>query len=1640
MADKVKGKNKKRKLNTRGRKVVRRSIAGVLMASALIVAAIPEDKSGVASANYVNGEKLDYDVDSAEARNGDFIFDYTTLANKDFLDPTQYSDKYKSYEVRKLDGVWTLLWKYEYYCPDEVGGVTNTGVISGFNDTYTVQELNLSGEIITCYDYVSDADFTAYTKSSMGNGTCALNDLEFVLDVTPYVDGTVPNSLGYLTDVDEVVKYFPEEYKAWEQLYTSYLATYKKNNPDKTDDFYPPTTIGITNFSVTGNDMSAEMKKQYYCDHTGRPGYTLVSVKNLARGLEYLKSDNTLGILPDEDSIYICQVCGNNADTSRIDGNSFKFLEGKNIIAIAKNAFYETKNVKNMTVGEGVAYIGDGAFENSFIELVDFASVTYIGNRVFKGCQYLDSVNLAGKTQLIGKEAFYGCKILSNLRIPEGVEQIGYGAFAECPVLETVDFGNNRGCCVGEYAFYNCPFLTDVIFPTSYDMSLGKACFALYPGQGVNSKMTEFDMPFTLKPYKSYINGETYTYDHYDIDSDGNYTTLSTGDSSVIGDYLLANRDNLQKVVMGSNYGTSGDEFLPDNTLDMCINFECLELDKLNNAYVYFSNALFEDVQNENLYVFGPPTCTSADSSVFGSTDGKYYAYPRRSTWRCSSQKAEYVPYVYFLDGKNHYEVGIGDYRYELEVDDTDNTAELLRCEFITNPVDIDLIVPSNVAKYRIVDMSSGCFDALKDNLLSIQVTDDSIENIGDNVFSGCNKLEFVTLGNSVKIIGNNAFSDNPVLEDVVIGSNIESIGDNAFANDNALNDVYFLTPNGYMNSIGTDAFATGSNMLYMHGAVENGYAPFEYAMGNNKINSDSVRICYESLSPQAPGVTYDNTINRYLFTDSPDSYKCIVDEETGEVTLIGYPHFEDLPTDLQTKYQDPASSLNDSEIALVNETVFINVPAAVESVDVKSFLDSDVNNKNKKDWIYIEGSDNGTNPWQSVYGSLTQDDAVPGLFSGYMNESVELGCVGENPSDYATKGNDWILSVDLPGVKSIPDYCFDSCERLQSVIIGDNCTEIGTAAFRGCDNLNSIGTNSNPVYSFENYILYEQMPDGSLELNTCLPARGTSRTADEIWVDSTNDPKLLNVSSLNEGAFESCDKISKVDLSDTDVNKIPAGAFQDCASLTDVELPDTVRNIDTKAFSGCAPALDVIIPCDSNISETAFDKNSTVTIWTYPEDEITAGYKPKGYDKIYIKYLDVEYTITFLNDDLSVYEKITVTSGKNGYYPETDPKPLLPNNKDYEFSYWYFNNPDGIKNVNENRQAVAVFVPKKSASDNKAGKKDDDSGNTDKDKDKEKKSASENSASSNTAKYNVIVENGAGSGKYEAGKVVTVTAYAAVSGMTFDRWTTSNSDIGFSNAYAVSTTFIMPTHDVKVTATYKTASNNSASKNSASSNNASGNNNRSNSSSGNDMRNSTSSNNAGKKNDGGTEVRVTTSSIDNNNKNLASATVAGSTDNFVVKITDSAQAEAQVEAALKALYGDDLSNIKYVAFDISLYDSTGTYLIENSDNLAVTITLPIPDELVPYAGNNKAAAVINGAIDNKTVKFTTIDGVPCMTFTATHFSPYTIYVDTANLVAGAQDITPKTGDGIAPKWFISIALMAGAVVMFLWKDKKKLA
>lgn len=294
----------------------------------------------------------------------------------------------------------------------------------------------------------------------------------------------------------------------------------------------------------------------------------------------------------------------------------------------------------------------------------------------------------------------------------------------------------------------------------------------------------------------------------------------------------------------------------------------------------------------------------------------------------------------------------------------------------------------------------------------------------------------------------------------------------------------------------------------------------------------------------------------------------------------------------------------------------------------------------------------------------------------------------------------------------------------------------------------------------------------------------------------------------------------------------------------------------------------------------------------------------------------------------------------------------------------------------------------------------------------------------STTEFYTLTVRNGSGSGSYPAGEKIIIIANDPAKNQEFKEWTVDPTDVKMASKYATATVLEMPAKDVLVTANYKSSASSgivgSGGNNNGSAGNVGGSN---------GTNNSTNTN--------GTTVVINKNGL--SNTGVVGVQINGSSDNFVLKISENNTATEEVLRALMAKYSS-LDKIVYFPMDITLYDSTGTKQIKDTTGLSVNITLPIPDSMVTYAGNNRAAAVVNGKLQELPVTFKTISGVSCISFTATHFSPYVIYVDTANLKANAIiDSTPKTGDGVHPKWFLSIGLMCMSVVLFLKKDKEQI-
>ncbi|MCL2718675.1 MAG: leucine-rich repeat protein [Lachnospiraceae bacterium] len=793
-----------------------------------------------------------------------------------------------------------------------------------------------------------------------------------------------------------------------------------------------------------------------------------------------------------------------------------------------------------------------------------------------------------------------------------------------------------------------------------------------------------------------------------------------------------------------------------------------------------------------------------------------------------------------------------------------------------------------------------------------------------------------------------------------------------------------------------------------------------------------------------------------------------------------------------------PWEILTQTENEMVNATLNIFIPAGVTSIDAAKYFNNNGNRANFS--VYFDPARNPNShidmaEWDMIMGNSPYPNnidpggyrIVGGLFSGYYQDFAP-----DHVSEQHIRGNDQVRTITMSTVKYLPPFAFDSCENLTHVTLGDDLLDIGLTPFRGCTFLRTV--TGNDKYLVDQGIIYSKKADDTYLIEQAFPARGS--LVGNSFITSDTDPLIVNVSEIVPGAFESCYALNRVDLSSAKkLRIIPANCFNDCnRQLRTVHLPESVNRIETGAF-GLNTNLNVYIPgYEVHIATDAFtllpklkpgdDPNTQTTshvIWTYnntsaheyavyhgetremgisyilmndrymvdfldhegipliptqrvehgneaipPSEEVMAEYEERlaeanrvfvGWNRLFnairenttvvaltknMEDAENRFTVTFYTHDGAA-----VISEQRIALNESAVEPRPPDRSGFRFTGWAPR--EEWKNVTKDLSVIAIYAtdPGSSGSPHPSGSP----------------SGSPSPGSDTEGRFTVSVSGGSGSGLYAPGAIVTIAAYAGVDSRVFDRWTTASTGVGFQNASSAVTSFTMPGNNVTVTATYKNALSSSSGGGSASTNESSG----SGGGSGTDG--------SGGSHSSRTNARVEITKPGIPNHELASASVSGSLDDFVIKITENQAATDAAESALKRHFGD-ITNIRYFPMDISLYDSTGLHKITDTTGLSINITMPLPTSQVPYGGNNRIASAKGGVLEHLNPTFTTIDGVPCIRFTTTHFSPYVIYADLDNLHIGILDDTPKTGDGVHPKWFLVIGLISVSLILFLRKEK----
>lgn len=1653
-----------KKMPRRVKKAIRRSVSGVCMVSAIIVALVPaKPTQGYVAPGTNTLSDYSYGVEASDVTPSAILDSGTvdlTLYSSGAITDTSVGtihpgepDVYKVLKVKQLsDGTYNVNWQFKMYLQSL--NETDMGVICQYNSTYQAGTVEIDPTMPYEYCVVESDYYDAFFNAfSVAKDVSHANYPTFtLLDGSSYTPAsgkalqtkwTISSvAVSYDNTYDQywIEKYFPTEYSTWvlnKNAYNTYLINYAnwENSTSQNGTVAPPNEVSDPgDLTCYVSDMTDANRYKYFCvanpDYKGyltAEEYTLVKVADSRNG--------STGAV-----INYCYMPKGSSNVYDNDEFGFHINEKTYVIAVGSQAFKETTNVEQLDLCSEIKYIGDEAFLDSFVRGVTFHNVRNIGNRAFKGCSQLVSINLKDGAVNIGTEAFYGCGF-TTLTFPYSIEYIGRGAFANCSKLAVIDFSKitRDNCEIDDYAFFNDVRLNSITFSDTISR-IGECAFACT--MSVSGFMLEFEFP-------EHIEGETIR----KIDG-----TIANG----IGNFVLAGRTNLERVTMPADYGKSSEAELPYGVFYNCVGLKVVNFPTSGGAcgYVNFQRlhyaddseghplyrTVFDTVMTPDFYVFGP------EKNMAGGT-----AYPRKSTWGLKSALGNDIPYVY-IDSQGIEQYEISDGKYILIIDDE---GILQSCNFASDEAQaeaqaygLDLTIPENVGNTKVVGVSSECFDdtTIHNVIKTITIANNSISEIAPEAFKNCPRLERVSIGNSVTKIGASAFENCP-----------------------NLTYVNFETPaEGYdkfpVENIGENAFSTGAKSLIFEGDIDKNYGPFVWATDvNNYVDAEEgIRVCY--------------------YTGAPTYLTVIVDNRNGLATLLDYPHYDQLNEHSNTvgdehplteRYeklgQEDVSGtevlytyeISLAEEKLINAVLYVDVPAGVESIDAKGFITNTskedpsitgIHTNNKNVFTYIG---NESSPVYSKYYRTYREN---GLFNGYYgdfsdsvtSEAQEYADTDILSISYETEpiGNDRIESLNLNTIEYLPENAFYSCEKLNKITLGDSLTDMEAAPFAGCTNLTSIGSTTDD-FICNNGIVYSKNPDGYYNIVEVLSSRGSLVGSQKIKVGE-EDPLLAEVSTVSDGAFENCKSISGIDLRGMEkLTELPDKTFKECSKLNQVIIPENITVIGHDAFAGCMEGIEIVcygrevfLPSDAfgsaedgdlvkskrviSYSDSAVRKSArdlgadvsdvlddtvkvqffdydgselsdiiyvvvggSVALEDIPQDPVRAGYVFDGWNKplkdlkqdtvvvatykLTSEAIAGTYKVQFFDHDgTPLSNVIYVPSGQS---VKLEDIPANPTREGYTFTGWN----RSLINILQDTVVIAQY-----SNNNGTG------------------TGTGTGGTSGGPLYTLTVTNGNGSGSYAAGATVIITCTNPPAGKEFSKWTTDDNDLAIASVRVAATTLTMPAHNATVRATFTNKE--------------------------------TVSGNTGtsvKPIDTSSGSSVIISKPGFSNTNLAAAEVTGSMDNYIIRITETAAATAAVEKALTAQYGS-LDDLRYSAMDITLYDSTGTKKITNYSGLSITITIPVPDILLPYAGNNKAACVINEKLSKLNPKFTSIDGVPCMTFTATHFSPYVIYVDTGNLSGGTIiDETPKTGDGIAPKWFLVFGLASISIALFFIKDKK---
>lgn len=316
------------------------------------------------------------------------------------------------------------------------------------------------------------------------------------------------------------------------------------------------------------------------------------------------------------------------------------------------------------------------------------------------------------------------------------------------------------------------------------------------------------------------------------------------------------------------------------------------------------------------------------------------------------------------------------------------------------------------------------------------------ITNIPNAMFSGCTKLENITLnggGGAGCSIGNNAFTGTK-LENIELPNDLESIGESAFSNCSSLKNVKIpdrvttLGKNIFKGCSKLETLSLGNGIKEIPTAMCSGCEKLVSVTHNDTIEKINTNAFYECIKLEKFKIP--ETLNSIIISSNSSSdvnpfakcYKLIVEGEGNNTYQVenGTLYFNDVINNKKWVIRH-----NPTQAIKTNETLYL----ANYSLNGMTVSDVTIGSN-----VYI----NGTHVFYGATGNtITLENTI--------NNNKGYDC------SYLFAYSSYKNYNFANGERVIPSYCFSNVSSVTKIDLPDTIEEIKNNAFEGCTSITKL-------------------------------------------------------------------------------------------------------------------------------------------------------------------------------------------------------------------------------------------------------------------------------------------------------------------------------------------------------------------------------------------------------------------------------------------------------------------------------------------------------------------------------------------------------------------------------------------------------